>query len=64
MVEILYIFMYENGKMRPIETIPGIHNWIHPLWYTVRAFVIVTKCTRYNNNIFKKTRNEENTIVF
>jgi hypothetical protein len=26
MVEILYIFMYENGKMRPIETIPGIHN--------------------------------------
>jgi hypothetical protein len=23
-----YVLMYENGKMRPVETIPGMRGWI------------------------------------
>jgi hypothetical protein len=44
--------MYENEKMRPVKTIPGIgggveikgqwwNGWIQ-LWYIVRTFVNVT----------------------
>jgi hypothetical protein len=22
-----YVLMYENGKMRPVETIPGMQRW-------------------------------------
>jgi hypothetical protein len=52
--------MYENGKMRPVITIPGMEGegdkgewwrgWIQ-LWYVVRTFVNITMYPQYNNNM-------------
>jgi hypothetical protein len=54
--------MYENGKMRPFETIPGMggeehkgdwwKGWIQ-LWYIIKTFVNVTMYPQYNNNTIK-----------
>jgi hypothetical protein len=49
--------MYENGKMRPVETIPGMgaggerkmmEGWIQ-LWNSVSTLVNVTMCPQYKN---------------
>jgi hypothetical protein len=52
--------MYENGKMRHVETIPGMgeggerwRGWIQ-LGYIVRTFVNVTMYPQYNNNMIIK----------
>jgi hypothetical protein len=55
--------MYENGKIRPVEIIPGMEEeriknndggeWIQ-LWYIIRTFVNVTMCPQHNNKIIKK----------
>jgi hypothetical protein len=55
--------VYENGKMRSVETIPGIggrgnkgewqRGWMQ-LWYILRTFVNVTMYSQYKNN--KKER--------
>jgi hypothetical protein len=50
--------MYENGKMRPVETIPGMGGEWQREWiqlYLVRTLVNVTMYPPYNNNF----KNEE-----
>jgi hypothetical protein len=46
-----YVLMYENGKMRLVETVAGIEDkgewwrgWIQ-LWYIVRTFVMSSVTT-------------------
>jgi hypothetical protein len=52
--------MYEKGKMRPVETIPGIGGgWIQ-LWYIVRSFVNVTVYPQYSNNMILKINKKKN----
>jgi hypothetical protein len=55
--------MYENGKMRLVETIPGMEGggakgewWkgLIQLWYIVRTFVNVTMYLWYNNDMMIK----------
>jgi hypothetical protein len=55
--------MYVSGKMRPVETIPGMGRgeikendggWVQ-LWYIERTFVNVTMYPQYNNNNNKRT---------
>jgi hypothetical protein len=55
--------MYVSGKMRPVETIPGMGEdkgelWRIQLWYIVRTFVNVTMYPQYNKNKnkFKKLK--------
>jgi hypothetical protein len=53
------VHMNVNGKMRPVETVPGMGGgkkkenngggWIQ-LWYIIRTFVSVTMYPQYNNN--------------
>jgi hypothetical protein len=55
--------MYENGKMRPVESVPGIGEgrvkendggeWIQ-LWNIVRNLANVTMYPQYNNNNNKR----------
>jgi hypothetical protein len=54
--------MYENGKLRPVETIPGIREGgikendrgrQIQLCYVVRTFVNVTMYPQYNDNKIK-----------
>jgi hypothetical protein len=63
--------MYENRKMRPIETRMGGGDikendgggWSQ-LWYIVRTFVNVTMYPYYNNNnnFFKKCKTRERNV--
>jgi hypothetical protein len=49
--------MYENGKMRPVETIPGMksrgikNDGGGEFNYIIRTFVNVTMYPQYNNII-------------
>jgi hypothetical protein len=61
--------MYENGKIRHVETIPGIGEggnkgewyWIQ-LGYSVRTFVNFTVFPQYSNNIMIINKNSEKEI--
>jgi hypothetical protein len=60
--------MYVNGKMRPVEIIPGMGRgkdegewwmeWIQ-LWYIVTTFVNVIMYPQQNNNKKRKEETEE-----
>jgi hypothetical protein len=47
-----------NGKMRPVETIPGVREGeikkngggVNSIWYVVRTFANVTMYPLYSNN--------------
>jgi hypothetical protein len=51
--------MYENGKIRPVETIPGMRGgkikenhgvgWIK-VWYIIRPFVNITMYPKNKNS--------------
>jgi hypothetical protein len=53
-----YALMYENGKMRPVETVPAMGEGIKEndggrinLWYIVRNLVNVTMYPQYNDTM-------------
>jgi hypothetical protein len=52
--------MYENGKMRPVETVPGMgekgekeNDRGDEFNYDIRTFVNITMYPQYNNDIIK-----------
>jgi hypothetical protein len=56
--------MYENGTMRPAESVPGVGGggikendggWIQ-LWCIVTTFINVTMYPKYNNNMIIKIK--------
>jgi hypothetical protein len=59
-----YVLVYENGKMRSVESIPGMgegdkgewwRGWIQ-VWYIGRILVNVTMYPQFNNNFFKVSK--------
>jgi hypothetical protein len=66
-----YALMYENGEMRPVETVPGMGEdegewWRGWIWlrYNVSSFVNVTMYPQHNNNsIIKKFRKTRKVFV-
>jgi hypothetical protein len=60
-----YVYMYVNGKIVSVETMPGIESggwkrmvgaWIQVLyiWYIVRTFVNAALFPQHNDKIFLK----------
>jgi hypothetical protein len=65
----IFLLMYENGKVRPFETVSGVdkeewwRGWIQ-IWFMVRTFVNVTLCPQYNHNMIIKMSKKKTIIHF